>query len=89
MSAMATIGARDAKTYVSELLDRVERREEIAITRRGRPVAKLSRTGLGHDVAAARATAAALLELREAIAADGAAPFSLAEILAAHDAGRR
>ena len=35
------IGAFDAKTHLSQLLDRVEAGEEIEITRRGRPVARL------------------------------------------------
>ncbi|HMN40699.1 MAG TPA: type II toxin-antitoxin system prevent-host-death family antitoxin [Phycisphaerales bacterium] len=34
-------GAFDAKTHFSELLDRVERGEEITITRHGIPVARL------------------------------------------------
>lgn len=38
---MAEIGAFEAKTHLSELLDRAERGEEIVITRRGKPVAKL------------------------------------------------
>jgi len=38
---MTTVGAFDAKTRLSELLDRVERGEEIVITRRGKPVATL------------------------------------------------
>jgi prevent-host-death family protein len=35
------VGAFDAKTHLSELLDRVERGERIRITRRGRPAAQL------------------------------------------------
>ncbi|MCZ7590849.1 MAG: type II toxin-antitoxin system prevent-host-death family antitoxin [Kiritimatiellae bacterium] len=35
------IGAFEAKTHFGQLLDRVERGEEIEITRRGRPVARL------------------------------------------------
>jgi prevent-host-death family protein len=35
------IGAFDAKNRLSALLDRVEHGEEIVITRRGRPVARL------------------------------------------------
>jgi prevent-host-death family protein len=35
------IGTLEAKTHFSALLDRVERGEEIVITRHGRPVAKL------------------------------------------------
>ena len=42
-----TVGAFEAKTKLSELLDRVERGEEVLITRRGKPVARLAapRTG--------------------------------------------
>ena len=36
-----TVGAFEAKTKLSELLDAVERGEEVTITRRGEPVAKL------------------------------------------------
>jgi prevent-host-death family protein len=39
---MTTIGAFDAKTNLSALLDRVEAGEEIVITRHGKPIAKLS-----------------------------------------------
>lgn len=38
---MATVGAFEAKTHLSQLLDRVERGEEIVITRHGTPVARL------------------------------------------------
>jgi prevent-host-death family protein len=38
---MATVGAFEAKTKFSELLQRAERGEEITITRRGKPVATL------------------------------------------------
>ena len=38
---MTTIGAFEAKTKLSELLDRVERGEEIVITRHGKPAARL------------------------------------------------
>ncbi len=37
----AFIGAFEAKTHLSALLERVERGEEIVITRHGRPVARL------------------------------------------------
>ncbi len=37
-----TVGAFEAKTKLSELLDRVEHGEEIIITRRGKPVARLT-----------------------------------------------
>ena len=38
---MTEIGAFEAKNKLSELLDRVEGGEEVVITRRGKPVAKL------------------------------------------------
>jgi prevent-host-death family protein len=38
----STVAAADAKARLSEILDRVERGEEITITRHGEPVAKLS-----------------------------------------------
>ena len=38
---MRTIGSFDAKTNFSALLERVERGEQIVITRRGKPVARL------------------------------------------------
>ena len=38
---MIEIGAFDAKTHLSALLDKVARGEEVLITRRGRPVARL------------------------------------------------
>ncbi|MDR0847739.1 MAG: type II toxin-antitoxin system prevent-host-death family antitoxin [Propionibacteriaceae bacterium] len=37
----ATVGTFEAKTHLSELLDRVGQGETIFITRRGRPVARL------------------------------------------------
>jgi prevent-host-death family protein len=38
---VSEIGVFDAKNKLSELIDRVEQGEEIVITRRGRPIAKL------------------------------------------------
>jgi prevent-host-death family protein len=35
------VGAFEAKTHLSALLDRVARGEQVVITRRGRPVARL------------------------------------------------
>ena len=39
---MITVGAFEAKTKLSELLNRVEAGAEIVITRRGKPVARLT-----------------------------------------------
>ena len=36
-----TVGAYEAKTHLSELLERVEAGEEITITKHGTPIAKL------------------------------------------------
>lgn len=38
---MKRVGAFEAKTHLSELLEDAERGEEIVITRRGQPVARL------------------------------------------------
>ena len=38
---MTRLGAFEAKTHLASLLDRVERGEEITITKHGRPVARL------------------------------------------------
>jgi len=39
---MTTINLADAKTHLSELVDRVEAGDSIDITRRGKPVARLT-----------------------------------------------
>jgi antitoxin (DNA-binding transcriptional repressor) of toxin-antitoxin stability system len=39
---MNAVSVAEAKAHLSELLDRVERGEEIVITRRGRPIARVS-----------------------------------------------
>ncbi len=39
---MTEVGAYEAKTHLSELLDRVEAGERITITRHGKPVAALT-----------------------------------------------
>ena len=53
-----TVGLADAKAHLSELTERVERGEDIVITKRGRPVAVLTRVRTPReplDVEAARA----------------------------------
>ena len=59
---MDEIGAFDAKNKLSALLDKVERGEEIVITRRGRPVAKLVPMNAGYDREQARAAAKRIRE---------------------------
>ena len=46
---MTEIGLFDAKNRLSELVDKVERGEEIIITRRGRPVARLAPIAADED----------------------------------------
>ena len=58
---MATVGAFEAKTKFSALLDRAERGEQIFITRRGKPVARLA----GIDSDAARRATHAIEQLRK------------------------
>jgi prevent-host-death family protein len=85
--AVTSIGAYDAKTRLSELLDRVEKGEQIVITRHGKPIARLVPEG-GHDKAAAHAAVARFRALRAELAATGV-DFSDAEIRALRDEGRR
>lgn len=80
---MTEIGAFDAKTHLSSILDRVEGGETITITKRGRPVAKLSPHNAA-DLLAAKDAVDALLSLRARL--DIRAP--LTEILACRDEGR-
>ncbi|MHB8870721.1 MAG: type II toxin-antitoxin system Phd/YefM family antitoxin [Thermoleophilia bacterium] len=42
---MVTVGAYEAKTHLSQLLDRVARGERVTITKHGRPVAILVPAG--------------------------------------------
>lgn len=55
---MIEVGAYEAKTHLSALLDKVEHGEEVVITRRGRPVARLVSVDAidkaGVDIAIAR-----------------------------------
>ena len=54
---MQEIGAFEAKNTLGSLLDRVERGEEIVITRHGKPVARLVASGAAIDRARAQAAA--------------------------------
>ena len=60
---MVTVGAFAAKTHLAALLERVERGEEVLITRHGRAVARLVPVATA-DRAEAAATIARLKELR-------------------------
>ncbi len=54
---MSEIGAFEAKTHFSKLLERVQRGEEITVTLRGKPVAKLVPVKPGFDREKARKAA--------------------------------
>ena len=80
---MREVGAFQAKTHLSALLDEVARGETIIITRRGRPVARLTAPE-APDREAAVAAATTLRRLRRRI---GWA--STEDILKMRDEGRR
>jgi prevent-host-death family protein len=60
---MITIGAFEAKTHLSSLLDRVAAGEEVLITKHGKPVAKLV-SAVEHDRKKALGAVAELKRLR-------------------------
>lgn len=67
---MATVPAFEAKTRFGKLLDRVLEGEEIVITRRGKPVARLIAEGR-HNLADIRRAAEGLQALQKSIAKSG------------------
>jgi prevent-host-death family protein len=79
---MSEIGAFEARNRLGSLLDRVEHGEEIVITRRGRPVARLVPAGGAHDRAKARAAAGRIIARSRGIRLGG---IGLRELI---DAGR-
>jgi prevent-host-death family protein len=68
---MREIGAFEAKNRLGALLDAVERGEEITITRRGKPVARLVRPARVFDRTAARAAAARIRKRRKGVTLGG------------------
>lgn len=88
---MITVGAFEAKTKLSELLDRVERGEEVLITRHGKPVARLV---AGTDEASPRPDVAERLKstrlaLAQSLAERGQPPFCAEEVRSWIEDGRR
>ena len=79
---MATIGAFEAKTHFSALLERAQRGEQIVITRRGKPVARLVPIA-GVPNGKASSAMAKLRELRKGMTLGG---LSWKEL---RDAGRK
>lgn len=79
---MITVGAFEAKTHLSSLLDRVAAGEEVVITKHGRPVARL--IGAHHgDRERANAAFAKLKQLRKGTTLGGLSWKAL------RDTGRR
>ena len=83
---MDEIGSFDAKNRFSELLAKAERGDEIIITRRGRPVAKLVPLAAGHHVKRARS---AMQRLRTLADEMKLGPFDWSEWKHYRDQGRR
>jgi prevent-host-death family protein len=79
------IGAFAAKNTLGALLDRVERGEEIVITRHGHPVARLVPNFGGFDRAQARAAAERIRARAKNVKAAG---FNWQTLKADRDAGR-
>jgi prevent-host-death family protein len=80
---METIGAFDAKTRLSELLDRASRGESFVITKHGRPVAKLVPDG-SRDSTRVAAAAERLRSFRGALRG-----LTVAQLLADRHEGHR
>jgi prevent-host-death family protein len=83
---MTTVGAFEAKTKFSELLDLVERGEEVIITRRGLPVARLVAIAERDD---ARRVAELVDDIRQTREQLGETGISIADIVAWKAEGRR
>jgi prevent-host-death family protein len=66
-----TIGAYDAKTRFSELLERVETGQEITITRHGTPVARLVPVKTGSTLKQRRSAIDRIRELRKGLSLRG------------------
>jgi prevent-host-death family protein len=82
---MTDVGAFEAKTHFAQLLQRVERGEEITITRRGKAVARLVPAAARPDKEAALAT---FRRLRERARRSGLGKFDWAEWKSYRDQGR-
>ena len=83
-----TYSTFDAKNKLSELLDLVEKGEEVTITRHGQPVAKLIPFEEADRRAQVREAFAKLREIRESLRAKGVR-VTTAEIIEWKNEGRR
>lgn len=87
-TAPSTVGAFDAKTRLSQLLDRVEAGEVIVITRHGEPIATLQPYDEVIDARKVQKVIDGLRALRAEALASGPG-LTLADIKAAIAQGRR
>jgi prevent-host-death family protein len=78
-----SVGAFEAKTHLSALLERVEKGESITITKHGRPVARLVPVEGGPDLAEHAEVIRRLKELRTGVTTGGIGWKAL------RDAGRK
>jgi prevent-host-death family protein len=85
LKKVASVGSFEAKTHFAQLLVRVERGEEITITRRGKAVARLVPAIDMPDTEAALAT---FRRLREGAKRSGLTIFDWAEWRSYRDQGR-
>jgi prevent-host-death family protein len=87
---MAKMSAFEAKTRFGELLQRVERGEEIVITRHGRPIARVVREG-PPSLDSVKRSVEGLRQLRERIRrrSRSRSTLSAAEVRAAIAHGRK
>jgi prevent-host-death family protein len=86
ISSTQQVGAFEAKNSLGALLDRVERGEEIVITRHGRAVARLVPNVVRIDRDLAHA---ALDRIRDRARRLGSGTFDWEEVKALRDEGRR
>ena len=87
METQSVVEEQDAN--LAELLDRVERGDEVTIARSGRPIARMTAAPPPPDTVTARAAVQAISDLREEMRQAGVAPVTLEEILAARHEGHR
>ncbi len=82
---MLTVGAFEAKNTLGSLLDRVQKGEEIVISRHGKAVARLVPNTGGIDRAQSQAVMARMRERAAGLAKES---FDWARLKADRDAGR-
>ena len=84
---MREIGAFEAKTHLSALLESVQSGERITITKRGRPVAQL--VPINQDSTSDRADLALRIERLRGRIAKECGMFTTSDILSARNEGRK